>query len=76
METNNTFADELSIWSKNGLIRLYGKDILDDPETIAWIGMNGFLENAIGLGPKSLQEIFSLLFEIGYIDDIQKWMKN
>lgn len=56
METYKTFADELSTWSKKGLSRLYGRAILNDPETIAWLGMIGVLKLAIGLGPKSLKE--------------------
>ena len=75
MDTNKTFSDELSTWSKNGLSRLYGKDILKKPEVIAGIGMAA-LEQAIGLGPKSLQEIAFFLFEYGFIDDIDKWTNN
>jgi hypothetical protein len=74
MNTNKTFADALSTWSKNGLIRLYGEDILNEPEVIAWLGMNGLLKHAIGLGPKSLKEIALLLCDFYYIDDIEKWL--
>ena len=70
---NETFADELSTWSKDGLTRLYGKDILKEPEVIADIGMAGF-KMAIGLGPKSLQEIALLLYEFSYIDDVENWL--
>ena len=34
----------------------------------------GLLENAIGLGPKSLQEIALALNKFGYIDDPDKWI--
>ena len=73
METNKTFADELSTWSKNGLSRLYGKDILEEPEMIAGIGIAA-LKHAIGLGPKSLKEIALLLYEFSYIDDVENWL--
>ena len=66
------FADMLSTWSKNGLSRLYGRDILEKPEVIAGIGVSG-LEQAIGLGPKSLKEIALLLYNFCYIDDVGKW---
>jgi hypothetical protein len=74
MNNNKTFADELSTWSKNGLVRLYGRAILNDPETIAWIGMNGLLEHAIGLGPKSLKEIAFALQKVKCIDDVDQWL--
>ena len=73
METYKTFADELSTWSRNGLSRLYGGDILKEPEVIAWLGMIGVLKLAIGLGPKSLKEIALLLYDFYYIDDVEKW---
>jgi hypothetical protein len=73
MNNNETFIDELSTWSKNGLVRLYGRDILKEPEVIAGIGI-AVLEHAIGLGPKSLQEIAFALFRYGCIDDIDKWL--
>jgi hypothetical protein len=75
METYKTFADDLSTWSKNGLSRLYGEDILKEPEMIAWLGMIGVLKLAIGLGPKSLKEIALLLYDFYYIDDVEKWLK-
>jgi hypothetical protein len=68
METKKTFTDELSTWSKNGLSRLFGRDIRKDPELIADISMDG-LELAIGLGPKSLQEIVFNLCKYGFISD-------
>ncbi len=74
METRNkSFADELSTWSKNGLSRLFGKDILKKPEVIADIGI-AVLEGAIGLGPKALQEIALALYKFGYIHDVEKWL--
>ena len=74
METYKTFADDLSTWSKNGLSRLYGEDILKEPEVIAWLGMIGVLKLAIGLGPKSLKEIALLLYAYRYIDDVEQWL--
>jgi len=47
METNKTFADELSAWSKNGLSQLYGKDILKEPEVIAGIGHLGSMSKGL-----------------------------
>ena len=70
---DNKFKDMLSTWSKNGLSRLYGRDILEKPEVIAGIGVSG-LEQAIGLGPKSLKEIATYLYELGYINDIDQWL--
>ena len=74
METYKTFADDLSTWSKNGLSRLYGEDILKEPEVIAWLGMNGVLKQAIGLGPKSLKEIALALQKVKCIDDVDQWL--
>ena len=74
MKTNKTFADELSTWNKNGLSRLYGEDILKEPEVIAWLGMIGVLKHAIGLGPKSLQEIALALQKVKCIDDVDQWL--
>ena len=73
METYKTFADDLSTWSKNGLSRLYGRDVLKKPEVIAEIGI-AVLEGAIGLGPKSLQEIAEALYKFDYIKDIDQWL--
>ena len=73
METHKTFADELSTWSKNGLSRLFGRDVLKDPEVVAEFGMTG-LELAIGLGPKSLREIAEALHKFRYIDNIEQWL--
>jgi hypothetical protein len=73
MKTNKKFADEISNWSKEGLSRLFGNDILDKPEVIADIGMAG-LKLAIGLGPKSLREIAEALYELGYINEISDWL--
>ena len=76
METKNkSFASELSTWSRNGLSRLFGKDILKKPEVIAGIGI-AVLEGAIGLGSKSLKEIALALHKFGYIDDVEKWLKG
>jgi hypothetical protein len=75
MNNNKTFIDELSTWSKNGLVRLYGRDILKEPEVIAGIGI-AVLEHAIGLGPKSLGEIALALRKFGYIDDIGQWLDS
>ena len=75
METNKKFADELSTWSKNGLSRIFGPQILDTPEVIAGLGMEP-LEMAIGLGPKSLEEIAWALHKHGYIDDIEQWLRD
>ena len=75
METKKSFADELSTWSKNGLSRLYGRDILKKPEVIAGIGITA-LEGAIGLGPNALQEIALALYKFGYIDDVEKWLEG
>ena len=69
------FKDMLSTWSKNGLSRLYGRDILEKPEVIAGIGVSG-LEQAIGLGPKSLKEIALSLYKFNYIDDIDQWLEG
>ena len=75
MDTNKTFADGLSTWSKNGLVRLYGRDILEKPEIIADIDI-AVLEHAIGLGPKSLREIALALHKFGCIDDVDQWLEN
>ena len=75
METDKTFAEDLSDWTKAGLIRLYGKDILNKPEIIAALGMP-CLKDAIGLGPKSLREIAEVLFGLGYIDDPDQWLNT
>ena len=74
METKNTtFANELSTWSRNGLSRIFGPQILDTPEVIAGLGME-LLEMVIGIGSKSLQEIALALFRFGYIDNVYKWL--
>ena len=75
METNKTFADELSTWSKNGLSRLFGRDILKEPEVIADIGI-AVLEGAIGLGPKSLREISEGLYKFGCINNPDRWLED
>ena len=75
METSKKFADGLSTWSKNGLVRLFGRDVLKEPEVIAGLGMEP-LKMAIGLGPKSLHEIAWALYGFGYIDDIEQWMRD
>jgi hypothetical protein len=73
MDTGKIFADELSTWSKNGLSRLFGREVLKEPEVIAGIGI-AVLEDAIGLGPKSLQEIALALYKSGYIDEPDRWL--
>jgi hypothetical protein len=75
MDTDKIFADELSTWSKNGLSRVFGRDVLNEPEVIAGIGMLG-LKLAIGLGPKSLREIAEALHSYGYIDDPVRWLEG
>jgi hypothetical protein len=70
------FKDMLSTRSKNGLTRLYGKDILNEPETIAWLGKVGVLKQALGLGPKTLQEIAFNLCKYGFIKNTEKWLKG
>jgi hypothetical protein len=72
---NTSFKDELSSWSKNGLSRIFGSEILDSPEVIAGLGMES-LKMAIGLGPKSLHEIARALHSYGYIDDPAKWQES
>ena len=72
---NTSFKDELSSWSKNGLSRIFGPQILNTPEVIAGLGMEP-LKMAIGLGPKSLHEIALVLHSYGYIDDPESWLES
>ena len=72
---NTSFKDELSSWSKDGLSRIFGSEILDTPEVIAGLGTES-LKMAIGLGPKSLHEIARALHSYGYIDDIEQWLRD
>jgi hypothetical protein len=72
---NTSFKDELSSWSKDGLSRLFGPQILDTPEVIAGLGTES-LNKAIGLGPKSLQEIARALYKYGCIDDPVRWLAS
>jgi len=74
MDTDKTFAEELSNWTTVGLIRLYGEDILNQPEVIAALGMQ-CLKDAIGLGSKSLREIAGALHKFGYIKDPDQWLR-
>ena len=53
--------------------RLFGKDILKEPEVIAAVGMTG-LKLAVGLGPVSLREIALALHKFGCIDDVDQWL--
>jgi hypothetical protein len=72
---NTSFKDELSSWSKDGLSRIFGSEILDIPEVIAGLGTES-LKMAIGLGPKSLHEIALVLHRFGYIDDPVRWLEG
>jgi hypothetical protein len=72
---NTSFKDELSSWSKDGLSRIFGSEILDSPEVIAGLGTES-LNKAIGLGPKSLHEIAEALYKSGYIDDPVRWLES
>jgi hypothetical protein len=74
-DKNTSFKDELSAWSQNGLSRIFGPQILDSPEVIAGLGMES-LKMAIGLGPKSLQEIARALYKYGCIDDPVRWLEG
>ena len=73
MKTNKTFADELSTWSKNGLSRLYSRDILKKPEVIAEAGVDR-LSMTVQLGKKSFQQIADALFRFEYIDNVERWL--
>ena len=77
METkkNTSFKDELSSWSKNGLSRIFGSEILDSPEVIAGLGTES-LKMAIGLGQNSLEEIARALHSYGCIDDPVRWLES
>ena len=73
---NTSFADSLSTRSKYGLARcfgMYGRDIIHKPEVIAEAGM-AKLERTVQLGKKSFQEIAEVLYEFGYIDDVERWL--
>ena len=72
---NTSFKDALSSWSKDGLSRIFGPQILDTPEVIAGLGTES-LKMAIGLGPKSLHEIARALHSYGYIDGPESWLKS
>jgi hypothetical protein len=48
-----------------------GRKALDHPEII--VTGRSKLYRAVGLGPKSLQEVAELLYEYGYIDDVENW---
>ena len=68
---NKKFANSLSTRCKNGLIGCFGDgDIIYQPERIA-AGMDR-LTLARNIGRKSLKEIALLLYELGFIDDIEK----
>ena len=72
---NTSFKDELSSWSKNGLSRIFGSEILDSPEVIAGLGTES-LKKAIDLGPKSLHEIARGLHKHGYLEDPVGWLEG
>ena len=65
----------LSTRSKNGLSRCFGRQVLDTPEIIAEAGIDR-LRLTVGVGPKSLKEIATYLYELEYIDDIDKWLRG
>ena len=69
-----TFKDCLSTRSINALARCLGRDALDHPEVI--VAGRARLYRAVGLGPKSLRETAELLYEFGYIDDVEKWLEG
>ena len=67
------FKDMLSTRSKNGLTGAFGDpDIIYQPERIA--AGRDRLTLARNIGAKSLQEIALLLYEFGYIDDVEMWL--
>ena len=67
--------DCLSTRTKNGLIGCFGdENIINQPERIA--AGRGRLTLARNIGPKSLKEIATYLYELGYIDDIDKWLRG
>jgi hypothetical protein len=68
-----TFKDSLSTRSINALVRCLGRDALDHPEII--VAGRARLYRAVGLGAKSLRETAELLYEFGYIDDIEQWLE-
>lgn len=66
-----TFKESLSTRCKNGLLRCFGPDSLDNPMIIisGWERLK--LTNQIG--PKSLQEIASLLSKFECKDNNEYW---
>lgn len=76
METNKTFAGELTTRCKNGLIGCFGdRNIIYQPERIAAEGASR-LKLARNIGSKSLKEISLLLYAFCYIEDVKKWLGN
>jgi hypothetical protein len=69
------FADSLSTRAKNGLIGCWGdREIIYQPEKVV-AGRNK-LTLARNIGRKSLQEIALALYKLGYIKNIDEWLKN
>jgi hypothetical protein len=74
-ERQVNFADTLSVRSKNGLTRCFGSAVLGRPEVIATAD-SARLKMTVQLGPKSLREIAERLFQLGYIDDRERWLES
>ena len=69
------FKDMLSTRAKNGKIGAFGdSDIIHKPGKIA--AGRDRLTLARNIGTKSLQEIAELLYQFGYIQCFEKWLKG
>jgi hypothetical protein len=69
------FTNSLTTRAKNGLTGAFGdSNIIYQPERIA--AGRDKLTLARNIGKKSLQEIAEALYEFGYIDDIEKWLRS
>ena len=72
---DTSFKDSLSTRSRNGLIGRFGySDIIYQPEKIA--AGRDKLKLARNIGPKSLREIAEALYKLGYIEDIEYWIRS
>jgi hypothetical protein len=71
---DTSFKDSLSTRAKWGLRGCLGPEALNNPEIIA--AGRERLTRARNIGSKSLKEIALLLYEFGYIDDIDEWLES
>ena len=74
-ENKPKFADTLSTRSKFGILRCFGRDVLNEPEIIAKAGGSRF-KLVVQVGPQTLREIAKGLHKCGCIECPEKWINR